>query len=57
MLKKIMKISNYYFTDVQFLKVFDSFLAICKNTYVLMLFEYTNKEFMSRSVPDDKICY
>ena len=52
-----MKISNYYFTDVQFLRLFGSFLAICKNTYLLMLFEYTNKEFMSRSVPDDKICY
>ena len=35
-----------HFTGVQFLRHPGTFLDICKNTHLMMLFEYTNKEFM-----------
>ena len=55
-MKKSNANEQLYFTGAQFLRLFDSFLGICKNTYLMMLFEDTNKEFMDRGVPGGELC-
>ena len=55
-MKKNNENEQLHFTGVQFLTYFGIFLDICKNTNLLMLFEYTNKEFMSRGVPGGELC-
>ena len=55
-MKKSNENEQLYFTGVQFGRLFGAFLGICKNTYLMMLFEYTNKEFMDRGVPGGERC-
>ena len=55
-MKKSNENEQLYFTGVQFGRLFGTFLGICKNTYLMMLFEYTNKEFMDRGVPGGEPC-
>ena len=55
-MKKNNENEQLHFTGVQFGRLFGSFLGICKNTNLLMLFEYTNKEFMDRGVPGGELC-
>ena len=55
-MKKNNENEQLHFTGVQFGTYFGIFLDICKNTNLLMLFEYTNKEFMDRGVPGGELC-
>jgi len=55
-MKKNNENEQLHFTGVQFGILFGTFLGICKNTPLMMLFEYTNKEFMSRGVPGGELC-
>ena len=55
-IKKSNTNEQLYFTGVQFLRLSGAFLGICKNTYLMMLFEYTNKEFMDWGVPGGEFC-